>query len=339
MSWKRVVALLFGATALSTLVALGFLTVRLHRVDRSAHAALRGEPRGPQGDWLQVARAMILPPEVRQFALDPHRERAVQPSSPPRPFLPFQTRCNWYGVASAKSPAWSRFRDRALSAARCEDLDELVSAARTSRFDLLRAESADELPPYLAVQAGLGSLIARARIRIEEHNWGAAEEDLRAVVTIGLRLQDSPSLDGLFLGNRALRAALDHLAVLHTSTGRTELAVTAGRSRDSILPPEACRGPIRTGFSAAGGVPEGLDGLASIAGDPREPLAVRVRAVTVIADGYLAHPREVLAGADRSRADVIRKVAEYPELLPWVAEAEAVLGRGLIARLRSASFW
>jgi len=244
----------------------------------------------------------------------------------PDGFGPRTWTCIRFFGQKADGPTWERDTETWRLAAEYPALDTLVVGAGMSRLDILAPEflerggSSEILSEawshYDWLRYGIAGLTARARVRALENESEEAEQDLRAVISVGLQLvEGSPTLIGMEIGHTALEFGLTHLAWLNERRGDSDLAESARRLVSELPSRESCRGPVKSGMPNTFSSLDAVDLTRELATDADLPLAFRLSAVSALRWGHGRRPIELLFGPDPDRRTMARMVADEAGLV------------------------
>lgn len=234
--------------------------------------------------------------------------------------------CPLFYPQKAEAPIWQSNREQWTEAARCENLETFRIASRKDRFDLLdplvRREASPEALMNSAdargILSGIGALVSSARSHWEKGAPLEAEEELRALIGLGVLLvRDSPDLQLMQYGHLAIDVGLSYLVILKQEAGLEGEVAEIEALIGSLPSREGCIGLMKTEMPFTATLPAGIAAVAAVAEEGRLPLAVRLNALLGISLGHLYNPREFVSGPSDDRVRTAAELGRDPALRIW----------------------
>jgi len=219
-----------------------------------------------------------------------------------------------FPAESRQARAWGRNVD-------WDQVDSLLAAARrpwqpgwtpVARPDAERVWRGLLSP--VAVISSARELMGGARLQEQQGRRARADSMVRAVVTLGRRLQQDVAAPHVTLGLRVEGDALHVLARMYDRWGRRparDSALAAATRADSLI--ARWRNAVRL-IQTAAVLPDHAATLATAIEDPAWPLALRAEMVLAIGFAWAYNGTELTAGVDAHRRAVLDELAR--ERLP-----------------------
>ncbi len=225
------------------------------------------------------------------------------------------------------------------------DVDSLLAAAQRpwrAGWSPLAEPDAGQvwrglLSPVVVVSSAR-ELMGGARLQEQQGRRARADSMVRAVVTLGRRLQEDVATPHVTLGLRLERDALHVLAGMYARWGRAparDSARAAAARADSGV--ARWRNAVRL-IQTAAVLPSHAAALATAAADPAWPLALRVEIVLAIGFAWAYNGTELAKGVDANRRAVLDALADEqlpPALAAALAAARAAAATDFKGRLAS----
>ena len=226
-----------------------------------------------------------------------------------------------------------------------DDVDSLLAAARRpwrTGWSPLAAPDAGQvwrglLSPVVVVSSAR-ELMSGARLEEQQGRRARADSMVRAVVTLGRRLQEDVATPHVAFGLRLERDALHVLAGMYGRWGRSPASDSARaaevRADEGIA---RWRNAVRL-IQTAAVLPDHAAALAAAAADPSWPLALRAEMILAIGFAWAYNGSEVAKGIDANRRVVLDALADErlpPALAAALGAARAAAAMDFKGRIES----
>ena len=228
-----------------------------------------------------------------------------------------------------------------------QDVDSLLAAARRPwrpGWSPLATPDAERvwrgLLSQVAVLSTARQLMGGARLQERLGRRARADSMVRAVVTLGRRLQQDVATPHVNLGLRLERDALHVLARMYARWGRAparDSALAAASRADSAV--ARWRDAVRL-IQTAAVLPEHAAALAAAVEDSDWPIALRAEMVLAIGFGWAYNGAEMATGIDAHRSAVLDELAHQrlpPALLATLAAARVAATGDFKGRIEAGS--